>query len=49
VLLYAHSKCLGNSSMRIQNLAGAALFYNIGAQSNTIGLRDINRAAHAIF
>ncbi len=35
--------------MRIQNMAGAALFDHIGAQSNTIGLRDINRAAHAIF
>jgi hypothetical protein len=35
--------------MRIQNMAGAALFYHMGAQSNTIGLRDINRAAHAIF
>jgi hypothetical protein len=31
VLLYAHSKCLGNCSMRIQNMAGAALFYHIGA------------------
>jgi hypothetical protein len=31
VLLYAHSKCLGNYSMRIQNMAGAALFYHIGA------------------
>jgi hypothetical protein len=49
VLLYAHSKCLVNCSMRIQNMAGAALFYHIGAQSYTIGLRDINRAAHAIF
>ncbi len=48
-LLYAHSKCLGNCSKRIQNIAGAAPFYHIGAQSNTIGLRDINRAAHAIF
>ncbi len=47
--LCAHSKCLGNCSMRIQNMAGAALFYHIGVQSNTIGLRDINRAAHAIF
>ncbi len=47
--LYAHSKCLGNCSMRIQNMAGAALFYHISAQSNTIGLRDINRAALAIF
>jgi hypothetical protein len=35
--------------MLIQTMAGAALFYHIGAQSNTIGLRDINRAAHAIF
>ncbi len=41
VLLYAHSKCLGNCSMRIQNTAGAALFYHIGAQSNTVGLSDI--------
>ncbi len=50
VLLSTHSKCLGNCSMRTQNMAGAALFsYSIGAQSNTIGLRDINRAAHAIF
>ncbi len=31
VLLYAHSKCLGNRSMRIQNMAGASLFYHIGA------------------
>jgi hypothetical protein len=31
VYLYAHSKCLGNCSMRIQNMAGAALFYHIGA------------------
>ncbi len=30
VLLYAHSKCLGNCSMRIQNMAGAALFSQIG-------------------
>jgi hypothetical protein len=28
--------------MRIQNFSGAALFYHKGAQSNTIGLRDIN-------
>jgi hypothetical protein len=26
VLLYGHSKCLGNCSMRIQNIAGAALY-----------------------
>jgi hypothetical protein len=25
--LYAHSKCIGNCSMRIQNMAEAALFY----------------------
>ncbi len=31
VYLYAHSKCLGICSMRIQNMAGAALFYYIGA------------------
>jgi hypothetical protein len=31
VLLYAHSKCLGKCSMRIQNKAGASLFYQIGA------------------
>jgi hypothetical protein len=43
VLVYAHSKCLGNCSMRIQNMAGAALFYHVGAQSNTVGLRDKNR------
>jgi hypothetical protein len=35
--------------MRIQHMAGAALIYRRGAQSNTIGLRDINRAAHPIF
>ncbi len=34
VLLYAHSKYPGNCSMRIQNMAGAALFDHIGAQSN---------------
>jgi hypothetical protein len=49
VLLYAHSKCLGNCSIRIQNITGAALFYQIGTYSNTICLRDVNRAAHAIF
>ncbi len=49
MLLYAHSKGLRNCSMRIQNVAGTALFYHIGAQSNTVGLRDMNRAAHAIF
>jgi hypothetical protein len=48
-LLYSHSKCLGNRSMRIQNMAGAGLFDHIGAQSNTIGLHDLNSAAHAIF
>jgi hypothetical protein len=31
VLLYAHPKCLGNCSIRIQNLAGAARFYHTGA------------------
>jgi hypothetical protein len=31
VLLSAHSKCLGNYSMRIQNMAKATLFYHIGA------------------
>jgi hypothetical protein len=31
VLLYAHSTCLGNCSMRIQNMARAALFYHVGA------------------
>jgi hypothetical protein len=31
VLLYAHSKCLRNCSLRIQNMAGAALFFHIGA------------------
>jgi hypothetical protein len=48
-LLCGHSKCLGNFSMRIQHMAGAALFYHIGAQSNAIDLRDVNRAADAIF
>jgi hypothetical protein len=43
------SKYLGNCSTHIQNIAGAALFYHIGAKSNTIGLLDINRAALAIF
>jgi hypothetical protein len=31
VLLYVHSKCIGNCSMCIQSMAGAALFYHIGA------------------
>jgi hypothetical protein len=35
--------------MQIQNMAGAALFYQIGAEVNRIGLCDVNRADHAIF
>ncbi len=35
--------------MCIQNMAGAALFYHVGAQSNTAGLHDVNRAATDIF
>jgi hypothetical protein len=31
MLLYAQSKCIGSCSINIQNMAGAALFYNIGA------------------
>ncbi len=49
VLLYAHSKCIGSCSTSIQNMAGAALFHHVGAQSNTTGLRDVNRAAPDIF
>jgi hypothetical protein len=49
VLLYAHLKCVESSSMLIQNMEGAALFYHVSAQSNTIRLHDVNRAAHAIF
>ncbi len=33
--------------MRIQNMAGAALFYHEGAKSYTTGLYDENRAAPA--
>ncbi len=31
VLFYAHSKCVGSCLMLIQNIAGAALFYHVGA------------------
>jgi hypothetical protein len=31
MFLYAHSKCIGSCSIHIQNMAGAALFYNVGA------------------
>jgi hypothetical protein len=40
VNIYAHSKCIGSCSMRIQNMAGAAPFYHIGALSNTSTLHD---------
>jgi hypothetical protein len=38
-----------NCSMRIPNMARAALFDHISAESNTIGLQEVNRAAPAIF
>jgi hypothetical protein len=31
------------------NMTGAALFYDIGTKNNTVGLHDVNRAAHVIF
>ncbi len=34
--------------MHIQNIAGAALFYHVGTQSNTTGVNDVNKAAPVI-
>jgi hypothetical protein len=49
VLLNAHSKCVGSCSMLIQNMARTALFYHVGAYSNTSSLHDAKRAAPTIF
>jgi hypothetical protein len=35
--------------MRSQNMAGAVLFYHVGAKSKTQGLHSVNSAAPAIF
>jgi hypothetical protein len=35
--------------MLIQIMVGAALFYHVGAWSNTTSLYDVNRGAYKIF
>jgi hypothetical protein len=40
MFFYVYSKYVGSCLMHIQNMAGAALFYHLGAQSNTTGLHD---------
>jgi hypothetical protein len=48
LLLYVHSKRVRSCSMRIQNMAGAALFSHIGAKSNTTGLHDVKSSSRYI-
>jgi hypothetical protein len=49
VLFYPHSKCVVSCSMRSLNMAGAALFYHVGIESNKTGLHYVKIVALALF